>query len=126
MGRLLTALAGALALTCALSAIASAQEATQGRTVFQANCAVCHQAVANGHAMIGPNLWGVVGRRAGSVAGFAYSPAMQHANMTWTADQITAFVQAPTHVVPGTRMPFAGLHNPQQAAALAAYLATLH
>lgn len=126
MGRLLTALAGALALTCALSAIASAQEATQGRTVFQANCAVCHQAVANGHAMIGPNLWGVVGRRAGSVAGFAYSPAMQHANMTWTADQVTAFVQAPTHVVPGTRMPFAGLHNPQQAAALAAYLATLH
>ena len=118
MGRLLTALAGALALTCAASAIASAQDVAQGRTVFQANCAVCHQAVSNGHAMIGPNLWGVVGRRAGSVAGFAYSSAMQHANFTWTADQLSAFIQAPTHVVPGTRMPFAGLHNPQQALSL--------
>jgi len=126
MARLLTSLAGALALTCAAPAIASAQDSAQGRTVFQANCAVCHQAVSNGHAMIGPNLWGVVGRRAGSVAGFAYSPTMQHANITWTADQLSAFVQAPTHVVPGTRMPFAGLRNPQQAAALSAYLATLH
>jgi len=126
MGRLLIALAAAFALMCAAPAIAFAQDAAQGRTVFQANCAVCHMAAGNGHSMIGPNLWGVVGRRAGSVAGFAYSPALQHANMTWTADQLSAFVQAPTRVVPGTRMPFAGLHNPQQAAALAAYLATLH
>lgn len=126
MARLLTALVGALALICAAPALASAQDAAQGRTVFQANCAVCHMAASNGRSMIGPNLFGVVGRRAGSVAGFAYSPAMQHANMTWTAAQLLAFVQAPAHVMPGTRMPFAGLHNPQQAAALVAYLNTLH
>jgi cytochrome c len=76
--------------------------------------------------MIGPNLFGVVGRRAASMAGFAYSPAMQHSGITWSSDQLLAFVQAPAHAVPGTRMPFAGLHNPQQASALVAYLATLH
>ncbi|MBI3440176.1 MAG: c-type cytochrome [Proteobacteria bacterium] len=126
MGRLLISLVGALFLLGAAPGMALAQDAAQGRAVFQANCAVCHQAVANGHAMVGPNLFGIVGRRAASAAGFAYSPAMQHANLTWTTDQLSAFVQAPTHVVPGTRMPFAGLHNPQQVAALTAYLATLH
>jgi cytochrome c len=125
MGRLLTAIAGAVVFFAVGATGALAQDATQGRSVFQANCAVCHMAVSNGHAMIGPNLFGVVGRHAGSVASFAYSPAMQHAG-TWTSDQLLAFVQNPSHVVPGTRMPFAGLHNPQQAAALVAYLGTLH
>ena len=126
MGRLLIALGGAFALTLLAAGAATAQDATQGRTAFQANCAVCHMAVSNGHSMIGPNLWGIVGRRAASVAGFAYSPAMQHANITWTSDQLSAFIQAPAHVVPGTRMPFAGLHNPQQVAAIVAYLSSLH
>jgi cytochrome c len=75
--------------------------------------------------MIGPNLYAVVGRRAGSVAGFAYSSAMQRSGITWSTDQLLAFVQNPAHVVPGTRMPFAGLHNQGQAAALVAYLGTL-
>ena len=126
MARLLIALGGALALFAQAPGQAAAQDVAQGRTVFQANCALCHMAASNGHSMIGPNLWGVVGRHAGSVAGFAYSPAMQHATITWTADQLSAFVQAPTHVVPGTRMPFAGLHNPQQASALVAYLGSLN
>ncbi len=96
MGRLLIALGGALALILQTAGTtATAQDVAQGRTVFQANCAVCHMALSNGHAMIGPNLWGIVGRRAASVAGFAYSPAMQHANITWTSDQLSAFVQAP-------------------------------
>ncbi len=126
MARLLTALAGVLMLMCAAPVEASGQDATQGRLVFQANCAVCHQAVSGGRSLIGPNLFGIVGRRAGSVAGFAYSPAMQRSGITWTSDQLLAFIQTPAHVVPGTRMPFAGLHNPQQASALVAYLDTLH
>jgi cytochrome c len=126
MGRILIALGGALALLVQAAGPAAAQDVAQGRTVFQANCAVCHMAASPGHSMIGPNLWGIVGRPAGSVAGFTYSPAMQHSNITWTATQLSAFVQAPAHVVPGTRMPFAGLHNPQQVAALVAYLGTLN
>ena len=126
MARLLIALAGALALLLQAAGPAAAQDVAQGHAVFQANCAVCHMATSNGHSMIGPNLWGIVGRQAGSVAGFAYSPAMQHSNITWTAAQLIAFTQAPAHVVPGTRMPFAGLHNPQQVSALVAYLGTLN
>lgn len=126
MGRLLIVLAATLGLMSVSGAVAFAQDTTQGRAAFQANCAVCHQAVSNGRSMIGPNLFGVVGRHAASVAGFVYSPAMQHSGITWTQDQLLAFVQAPAHVVPGTRMPYAGLHNPQQAASLVAYLATLH
>jgi len=126
MGRILTALAGALALFSALPAIASAQDAAQGRTVFQTNCAMCHQAVNNGRSIIGPNLFGIVGRRAGSAPGFAYSAAMQHSSITWTSAQLLAYVQAPARAIPGNRMPYAGLHNPQQAAALVAFLATLH
>ncbi|MBS0383916.1 MAG: c-type cytochrome [Proteobacteria bacterium] len=126
MGRLLTSLAGALALALVAPAMASAQDAAQGRAVFQANCAVCHQATSNGRSMIGPNLFGIVGRRAASMAGFAYSAALQHSGITWTNDELLAYVQAPARIVPGNRMPYAGLHNPQQAAALVAYLATLH
>ena len=123
------------AASCALAVMllttysqqAAAQDAaTTGRTVFTANCAMCHMAVANGHTMIGPNLYSVVGRRAASVPGFVYSPAMQHSGITWTTAQIEAFTQSPSHVVPGTRMTFAGLHPPQQAAAVAAYLGSLH
>jgi len=125
MFRMLTSLAVTLALICAIGAPAQAQDAAQGRTLFQTNCAVCHMAVRNGHALVGPNLFGVVGRRAGSAPGFAYSPAMQHAG-TWTAAQLLAYIQAPARTVPGNRMPFAGLQNRQQAAAVVAYLGTLH
>lgn len=126
MGRLLISLAGALTLLAAAPAIASAQDAAQGRSVFQANCAVCHVVTPNAHATIGPNLFGVAGRHAGSAAGFAYSPAMQHSGITWTNERLFAYIQAPAATVPGNRMPYAGLHNPQQAASLVAYLATLH
>ena len=126
MARLLISLAGALVLIGAATGMASAQDATQGRALFQANCAVCHQAVSNGRSMIGPNLFGIVGRHAASVAGFAYSPAMQHSGITWTNERLLAYIQAPAATVPGNRMPYAGLHNPQQAASLVAYLATLH
>lgn len=124
--RLAASCALAVALLVPLAGQAAAQDAVAaGRTVFSANCAVCHMATANGHTMIGPNLYGVVGRRAASVPGFVYSPAMQHSGITWTTAQIEAFTQAPSHVVPGTRMTFAGLHTPQQAAAVAAYLGSL-
>jgi len=124
VGRILIALAAVLTLQMATPA--AAQDANAGHAVFTAQCAVCHMATSNGHALIGPNLFGVVGRHAGSVAGFAYSPAMQHSGITWTSAELLAYVQAPQRVVPGARMPYAGLHNPQQAAALVTYLGTLH
>lgn len=126
MRRLLSSICGAVALLGVMATSANAQTPPPGRAVFQANCASCHQAVANGHTLIGPNLWGVVGRPAGSVAGFAYSPAMRNSHITWTPARLTAYITAPAATVPGNRMPYAGLHNPAQVTQLVAYLQTLH
>ena len=131
MVRLLTSLRRAalglslLTAAAAFAAPALAQDATQGHAIFTSTCAVCHNAARGAPAKIGPNLFGVVGRPAGTVAGFNYSPAMRNSHLTWTTAQLATYLQHPAQTVPGNRMPFAGLPAPR-AAAVIAYLATLH
>lgn len=103
---------------------AQAGDAGQGKVVFQ-RCAICHKAEKDGGNGLGPNLFGIVGRKAGTVAGFPYSAAMKNSGITWTGDKITAYVTHPAQVVPGNRMAFAGIGNPQMVSDLVAYLATL-
>ena len=92
MGRVPRIGAFAAALPLQAAPIAWARDnIALGRTAFNSNCAVCHMATKTGHALIGPNLFGIVGRPAASVAGFAYSPAMQHSRITWTTDRIAAY-----------------------------------
>ncbi|WP_338242463.1 c-type cytochrome [Aurantiacibacter hainanensis] len=86
-------------------------------------CGVCHS-VEPGQNMIGPTLAGVVGRRAGSVSGANYSPAMQEANITWTEANLRRYILDPNAVVPGGSMPNPGV-NAQQAQAIINYLKTL-
>lgn len=88
-------------------------------------CGVCHKVAAGDKPTIGPNLWGVGGRKAGTSPNFAYSPAMKSADITWTRDQIIAFISNPQKKVPGTKMAYAGQKDPQQAAAIADYLVAL-
>lgn len=121
---LLACVVGGATLTGAASPAAAQANPNIGRSVFAASCAMCHMAASNGHSLIGPNLYGVVGRRAGTAPNFNYSPALQHAGIVWTPQQLQAYLQAPSRVVPGNRMPFAGLREPQ-AAAVVAYLGTL-
>ena len=71
---------------------------------------------------IGPQLNGVVGRLSGSVAGYDYSPALASAKITWSHDALAAFVTDARHLVPGTKMSFAGLKNAQDVEDLIAYL----
>jgi cytochrome c len=103
---------------------AQAGDAAKGKEVFQ-RCAICHTVVKDGGNGLGPNLFGVVGRKAGTAPGFSYSPAMKSAGITWTPDKLTAYVQHPGATVPANRMAFAGLGNPDQASDVVAYLATL-
>ncbi|GAA5047175.1 hypothetical protein GCM10023208_03280 [Erythrobacter westpacificensis] len=86
-------------------------------------CGVCHS-VEPGQNMIGPSLAGVVGRRAGSVAGANYSPAMKSANITWTEANLRRYIVDPNAVVPGGTMPAPGV-NAAQAQAIVNYLKTL-
>ncbi len=102
---------------------ASAQAAgdpAKGKTVY-ARCAACHD-LNTGATRLGPSMKGIVGRKAGSVAGFAYSPAMKAKAVTWNAQALDAYLAAPAKYIPGNRMPFAGLPNAQDRADLIAYL----
>ena len=89
-----------------------------------AQCSSCHSVQA-GRNMLGPSLHGVTGRKAGSLAGFSYSPAMAAAVLTWDTATLDRFIAAPQTVVPGTRMSYAGMRDPAQRKAVMEYLSTL-
>jgi cytochrome c len=117
-----TAGAGLLLMGGAAIAAPSAPSgnAVHGQQLF-ARCAACHTVGQTGGKM-GPSLNGVVGRKAGSVAGYAYSAAMKNSGLTWDAATLARFLQAPMKVVPGTKMFFPGLPSAQDQADLTAYL----
>lgn len=87
-------------------------------------CSGCHSIVA-GKMGIGPSLRGVVGRKAGSLAGFAYSAAMQNSRLVWTPETLDSWLSGPMTMVPGTKMSFGGYADPKQRQAVIAYLKTL-
>lgn len=124
MTRSMTMLAVAAALGALAAGEAQAGDAAKGKSVFQ-RCAICHTVEKGGGNGLGPNLFGVVNRKAGSVAGFSYSAAMKSSGIVWTADKLSAYVAHPSQVVPGNRMAFAGLSRPDQVADVVTYLATL-
>jgi len=103
---------------------AAAQEALPGQRLFKNQCSVCHQVVA-GQKGIGPNLFGVVGRPAGSLPDFKYTDANKNSHLTWDAATLDQYLVAPRDLVPGTSMPYPGLTNEAQRAELIAYLASL-
>jgi cytochrome c2 len=84
-------------------------DAKAGAQVFKQRCAICHSDTKGAPNKIGPNLWGVVGSKAGAVPGFAFSSAMKNSGITWTDEKLEAYVMKPKDVVPGNRMPFGGL-----------------
>ncbi|MEA2946786.1 MAG: cytochrome c [Alphaproteobacteria bacterium] len=114
----------ALGCVAASGAAHAAGDAVKGKVVFQ-RCAICHRVEKDGGNGLGPNLFRVVGRKAGRVANFSYSSALKSADLTWTQDKLIAWVAHPSGLVPGNRMAFAGLPDPQDRADVVAYLATL-
>jgi len=103
---------------------AHAASANNGKVVF-GRCAMCHTVVKNGPNSIGPNLFGIIGRKAGSRPGFTYSTAMTASGITWTPGKLDGYITHPAQVGPGTRMAFAGISDATQRADLIAYLQTL-
>lgn len=101
-----------------------AADADAGERVYKTQCATCHSAAA-GRNLVGPSLFGIVGRHAGAVAGFRYSAANKAATETWDAPTLDHYLVDPKAAMPGTSMLYAGLKNDTQRADLVAYLATL-
>ena len=98
--------------------------AQDGAQIFKSNCTVCHSAEP-GQNKIGPSLFGVVGRKAGTAPNYTYSDAMKNSGLTWTPDRLEIYLANPKGVVPNTKMLFLGLKKPEDRKALIAYLATL-
>jgi len=118
------AIGSAASLVAALTAVPADAAPAQRPPAF-AICATCHKVAAGERSLLGPNLWRIGGRRAGSVPGFAYSPAMRQAGVSWTRPRLIAFITNPRAVVPGTRMAYAGQRDPRAAAVIADYLLSL-
>ncbi len=126
MGKLaLLAVGIAGAALAAGGAAMAAGDATAGKAVFTRTCAACHTNEANGPRRLGPTLFGVVGRKAGSVEGFRYSEANKKSGITWTPDVLDVYLKDPKAKVPGTLMAFAGLKNDTERQNVIAYLETL-
>ncbi len=100
---------------------AQAGDAVKGKTVFQ-RCAICHNAQKDGGNGLGPNLFGIVGRKAGTAPGFSYSAAMTVRASPGRRTSSPAYVTHPAAVVPGNRMAFAGIGNPAQVSDVVRYL----
>ena len=99
--------------------------AATGENVFRTSCSICHSAQPSRN-LVGPSLFGVVGRHSGQVPGFHYSEANRRSGLTWDPATLDRYLTSPRQVVPGTLMTFPGLSDPGQRADVIAYLATLH
>lgn len=102
----------------------AAAKADGGAATFKA-CAACHSGDKGGANKVGPALWGIVGRKAGSADGFTYSEAMKTKGGDWTYDRLAGFLNNPKTYVAGTKMVYNGVQDPEKLADLLAYLGTL-
>ena len=116
-------IAGLLLAGSATAALAA--DPAAGQKIFKAQCGICHTVVA-GENRIGPTLFDVVGRRAGSVPGFNYTADHKKLGIVWDAATLDKYLANPRAMVPDTSMVYAGLKDDAERADLVAYLETLH
>ena len=92
-----------------------------GKMIFK-KCAACHSVSKGGGNKIGPALWGVIGRKAGSIGDYKYSKAMSGFGKTWDFEAINTFLIKPNDYVKGTKMAYAGLKKEKDRASIILYL----
>jgi cytochrome c len=114
---------GLLGLLACAGNSALAADVEAGKVAFK-KCALCHTAEP-GKNKIGPSLFGVVGRKSGTVDNFSYSEAMKNFDHTWDPETLDTYLADPRAVVPGTKMIFPGIKDKTERDDVIAYLETL-
>ena len=118
--RLTTFFAAALAVMMAAGTV-DAADAKKGKKVFN-KCKACHTIKKGGKNKVGPNLHGIVGKKAAQVKGFKYSKAMKASGLTWDEATLDKFLTKPKKMMKKTKMAFAGLKKKSQRDNVIAYL----
>ena len=105
----------------AVPGIAAAQDLAAGEASFH-KCQACHAVGVGAKNKLGPELNGLVGRKAGTAAGYQYSPAVKNAGFAWDQTSFAAYISNPRGKIPGNKMVFAGVKNETEIANLWTYL----
>ncbi len=108
-------------LTLVASSAQAAGNAQTGARIFK-KCLSCHRIGPGAHTVVGPELNGVVGRKAASLPDYPYSPALKKSGITWDEGTLTKYLHDPRGFIPGVRMTFRGLDRDQDIADVIAYL----
>ncbi len=104
-----------------IMALFASTSAAEGAKVFK-KCAACHSIAEGGSNKIGPALWGVLGRKAGSLQDYKYSKAMIAHGKSWSFEEMNGFLIKPKDWVKGTKMAYAGLKDPKERAAVILFM----
>jgi len=119
-----------VAVVCALAALAApvaAQAAdNELELAFNDHCRECHSFVKDDNRL-GPSLYGVVGRKAGTLPGYAFSDSLKGSGITWNAATLDKWIADPDAVIPGNDMspPYSGIDDPKIRKKIVAFLKTL-
>ncbi len=125
MKRIFIALSVSIMAAVSFSSASFAEgDAVKGQKVFK-KCKACHTVNEGGKKLIGPNLFGIVGKKSAQMEGFKYSKAMTASGLTWDDATLDTFLKKPKAMIKKTKMTFAGLKKDKQRANVIAYLKTL-
>ena len=104
-----------------IMALLATASIADGKKIFK-KCAACHSIAKSGGNKIGPALWGVLGRQAGSVSDYKYSKTMATHGKPWTFEEMNSFLTKPKDWIKGTKMSFVGLKSEKDRAAVILYM----
>ena len=104
-----------------IKALLAMGDLAHGEKVFK-KCTACHQIADGGKNMIGPNLWGVIGRTSGSIGDYKYSKAMLAHAKEWSFEEMNSYLIKPQAHIKGTKMAFAGLRKEKDRASVILYM----